>query len=429
LSIGTCDEGTRVKLLARITGWVDDKDPSSKALCMTGAVGSGKSAVALTVAKECVRRHVLVASFFFSSLDDTRNDCSRVVTTIAYQLGLQNPSLRDAITDAVSVDPLVFGTSLSTQATKLILEPLRKAGFDSVPGLILLDGIDECVEEEQSRLMAIAKHILETTSFRVFITGRPEVVIRRELEPGGLLDPAYHIRLSDDKEFDATDDIRRTLSLHLPNLTKQDAAELKECIDAIIMASSGQYIYPATVLKYVQQGTLRGDLPKKRLSSVHGWIRKPMTAGRALSFVLSALDQLYRNILLAAVNAHANEPFNTEKGKREIILIVRAFASLQISTVPQVESQSASVHDQLLGLEEGTLHSATCDLRSLVRIRESKEAGRIVQFYHRTCLDFLRDVGRAGKDGKEMYFPEDRITSYLVKRLGLGFNASENSGT
>ncbi|TEB30448.1 hypothetical protein FA13DRAFT_1630805, partial [Coprinellus micaceus] len=100
-SIGQCDEGTRVKTLTKVNDWIHAPPGTLALFCMTGAAGSGKTAIALTIADYCDSDGTLAASFFFSSSDDTRNSCLRLVSTIAYQLGLRNNALRSTIAAAV----------------------------------------------------------------------------------------------------------------------------------------------------------------------------------------------------------------------------------------------------------------------------------------------------------------------------------------
>jgi hypothetical protein len=390
---------------------------------MTGAAGSGKSSIALTVAQKWEQEHILAASFFLSSSDKTRNSCWKVVSTIAYQLALQSPSFRDAISSVAWANPGVFEAATSTQITELIVQPLAKIGNDSIAGtIILIDGVDECGETDQEELMDIVKKIVVDSPFRAFIVGRPGVVMSGEIESGELLDTSHHLRLSDDKEFDATDDIKHTLRIQLPKLVKKDLSDIDEHVDAITEASSGQYIYPATVIRHVKEG--KRDSPMKRLDSILAWIRGPKREESGAPYLLRTLDTLYRNILLAAIEHAKTSAKDTGQNRDPIVLALRAFASLHISTVLEVESQSETVYDRLLDLTAGTFNSVVCDLRSLVRVRDPAETGRVIQFYHRTCLEFLQNAHRIGEDKADLYFEEGRINSYALKHLGNGFKKS-----
>ena len=53
-----CDEDTRVEVIAEITDWIEDHDGPLRLLCMTGAAGSGKSALQQTTAEICQKQEV-----------------------------------------------------------------------------------------------------------------------------------------------------------------------------------------------------------------------------------------------------------------------------------------------------------------------------------------------------------------------------------
>ena len=89
-----CDEDTRVEVTGEIMDWMNDRDGPQRLLCMTGAAGAGKSALQQTIAERCAQSGILGCAFFFSSQDPTRNDISRIIPTIAYQLGIRNRNLR-----------------------------------------------------------------------------------------------------------------------------------------------------------------------------------------------------------------------------------------------------------------------------------------------------------------------------------------------
>ena len=88
-----CDEDTRVEVTGEIMECIQDPNAPQRLLCMTGAAGSGKSALQQTIAELCIKSNILSAAFFLSSADPTRNNISFIVPTIAYQIGLKHPPL------------------------------------------------------------------------------------------------------------------------------------------------------------------------------------------------------------------------------------------------------------------------------------------------------------------------------------------------
>jgi hypothetical protein len=189
--------------------WIEDREAPKQLLCMTGAAGAGKSALQQTIAKKCSESNILGSAFFFSVQDPTRNNLSHIVPTIACQLGLHNPHLRDAIAKVVDDDPLVFKRQIKAQMNTLVVTPFKRvcASGDldpnTFPYAILIDGLDECSgEANQAELLSTIKHCLleNDLPFRIFVASRPEWAIRSalQLEPEGYLyQLTYHIKLSD----------------------------------------------------------------------------------------------------------------------------------------------------------------------------------------------------------------------------------------
>ncbi|KAJ2935589.1 hypothetical protein H1R20_g1505, partial [Candolleomyces eurysporus] len=273
-----CDEDTRVEVTGEIMDWMMDRDGPQRLLCMTGAAGSGKSALQQTTAEKCLKNGTLGSTFFFSASDPTRNTVKPVIPTIAYQLGRTNNTLRRCIRAAVEDDPLIFDKSLRTQMSTLIAEPLQRfknigMDFSTLPYTILIDGLDECMgEDRQAELLTAVREclLIDGLPFRVFIASRPEWAIRTALEPGGhLYKVAYHIRLND--QYDPSADMRRYLRRRFEDigLRTRDPEWFSEGdIETLVRAGSGQFIYVATVYKYISE---RRASPSERLKIVLTW--------------------------------------------------------------------------------------------------------------------------------------------------------------
>ncbi|KAJ2925834.1 hypothetical protein H1R20_g11260, partial [Candolleomyces eurysporus] len=331
-----CDEDTRVEVTGELMGWIQDRESPQRLLCMTGAAGSGKSALQQTIAEECSGLEILASTFFFSSTDPTRNTMSPVIPTIAYQLGSNNPTLREAISEAVTKDPLIFKKSLKTQIHRLIVRPfedlsrtISKAELAALPYAILIDGLDECTDEQrQAELLAtIDECVLQNDAlpFRIFIASRPEWAIRSVLEDTGYLhQKAYHIQLSD--QYDASGDIRLSLSRRLRDIGRRSGDPRarspswpsEEDIETLVVNASGQFIYAATVIKFVSE---RRSSPVDRLRAVITWTPED----RAQPF--AALDLLYTNIVSAA-----KEAYEAAHPERDFLLLLRVYQLLGLGS-------------------------------------------------------------------------------------------------
>ncbi|KAJ2929527.1 hypothetical protein H1R20_g7548, partial [Candolleomyces eurysporus] len=319
-----CDEDTRVEVTGEIMDWIKDRGGPQRLLCMTGAAGSGKSALQQTTAEICQESGILACTFFFSASDPTRNTVKQFIPTIAYQLGRTNDTLRRWIKAAVENDPLIFSKSLRTQMSALIVVPSQQCqglgmNLTTLPYVILIDGLDECSgEDRQAELLTAIKECLLITGlpFRISIASRPEWAIRTALEPGGhLCKVAYHIQLSD--QYDASADMCRYLQRRFEDIGLRISDShwfAQNDIDTLVGAASGQFIYVATVYKYVSE---RRASPAERLKAVLTWT--PHAGQIARPF--ETLDVLYTKILSAAKKAY--EAVDTHHG-RDFLLLFRA---------------------------------------------------------------------------------------------------------
>ncbi|KAJ2923508.1 hypothetical protein H1R20_g13587, partial [Candolleomyces eurysporus] len=386
---------------------------------MTGAAGSGKSALQQTVAEECSGKDILASTFFFSSTDPTRNTVSAVIPTIAYQLGSNNPTLREAISAAVTKDPLIFKKSLKTQMKTLVINPfenlsraISKAELAALPYAILIDGLDECTDEQRQveLLETIDDCFLQndTLPFRIFISSRPEWAIRSALEVTGYLHhKAYHIQLSD--QYDASGDIRRSLSRRLRELGRRSGDPRaqspswpsEEDIETLVVNASGQFIYAATVIKFVSE---RRSSPVDRLKTVLNWTPED----RAQPF--AALDLLYTNIVSVA-----KEAYEAAHPERDFLLLLRVYELLGNGSWPTYVGFAAAEVNELLNLGDNAHRWLISDLRSLVTTVDSVQATppsplEDLSFYHKSFVDFLDSASRS----KGLFVPESRVFEFVT---------------
>ncbi|KAF6741418.1 hypothetical protein DFP72DRAFT_1115248 [Ephemerocybe angulata] len=413
-----CDEDTRIEVIGQIMDWIAARDSPTRMLCMTGAAGAGKSALQQTIAERCEKAGILASTFFFWKGDATRNTGAALVSTIAYQLGMKTPALRPHFGRAVNGDPLIFKKSLFTQFNSLIMDPLeefRSAKGDqalhALPYVILIDGLDECEDAtRQAEILTVLKATLLGGSqlpFRIFIASRPEWPIRSALEAkGSLCGLAHQIRLSDD--YDATADIRKVLWRRLRAIgsLSSDPRALphlwptNEDVELLVEAASGQFIYIATVVKYVSE---RRSSPVDRLRVVLTW--RPTEGQRTAPF--AALDTLYSNILSAAKAEYEKVDTN----EHEFLLLFMSYPASSLAGSSYAFS-SVERTDAVLGLPLDTWKLVISDLFSVATHQDDVSSGHTrLHFYHKSFQDFLYSKLRA----KDLYVSEERIASFLLQ--------------
>jgi hypothetical protein len=145
--------------------------------------GTGKSTIARTIARKYYNQGRLGASFFFSRGGGDASHARKFVTSIAVQLANSSASLKRYICDAITDQSDIASKSLRDQWRQLILRPLSKlnGNFRHSPLLLIVDALDECEgDNDVSVIMQIFAEArsLKTVLLRIFITSRPERLIR-----------------------------------------------------------------------------------------------------------------------------------------------------------------------------------------------------------------------------------------------------------
>jgi ATP/maltotriose-dependent transcriptional regulator MalT len=199
-------EGTRQAVIAKIVQWIDGG--SDRPICwLSGPAGSGKSAIAQTVAERCAEKNRLGASFFLRGVGH-RSDFTRFLRTLVYRLACFSPSTRQHIQNVLQNDPLIVNGAFADQFQKLMIDPLPNLAF---PLVIVIDALDEC--DDKDSITNLIQVLLTHSSrgdhipYRFLMTSRVEEHIRSEFEVSvGRVHPAvYPLAL---QEFSANDDIR-----------------------------------------------------------------------------------------------------------------------------------------------------------------------------------------------------------------------------
>ena len=231
-----------------------------------GPAGSGKSAIAQTIAEICEQEMILLASFFFSRNDPSRSTANPLIATIAYQITLNLPDVRSAVLEAIERDPLIFSKSLAVQVRSLIvtpLQPLIEAGFfngSTSQRLVIIDGLDECsepkVQQNLLEVLANAKRQHRLPLIYLFAS-RPEQHISLTFSTGLL--PRMTTRIALDGSYLPDEDIRlfftdkfqEIKSTHRLRAYIPPQWPLPNVLKQLIEKSSGQFIYASTVMHYV----------------------------------------------------------------------------------------------------------------------------------------------------------------------------------
>ncbi|KAF4609650.1 hypothetical protein D9613_012007 [Agrocybe pediades] len=390
-----CHPQTRVKVLEKIMGWIVGRDEATvvkRFMWLSGAAGAGKSAIAQSTIELGIDKGLLLASFFFSRADPSRNHAGPLIATLAYQLYCAFPEteVQTTILSTIKQDPLIFKKSLQRQFSSLVVQPLRTY-FSSdrftrhrVPLVIVIDGLDECVDRASQKAIStcLAGSVGQLDPYiRILVASRPEHDIKMSFSSQNLKDTHTHFSLDLDDEADA--DIKLYLFEHFAQI--QDGFDNRtsgkklghswpgeEVVNTLVNKSSGQFIYASTVVRYVESTRHR---PDHRLEIVMNL--RPHNDG---DHPFAELDALYTMILESSSNI--------EKVLHVLSLYLMDSNKLRCSEI-----------EKLLSYDDGELDMLFCDLGSLVQLskvkQDSANSELFLHILHASLGDYLLDAARS----------------------------------
>ncbi|KAF6742099.1 hypothetical protein DFP72DRAFT_214530 [Ephemerocybe angulata] len=437
-----CLKDTRVAVQEDIMSWIEAGDQDAqptRIMWVTGPAGTGKTAILGTIADACKEKGTLAASFFFSAFAGSANRRTKrcLVPTLAYQLMNHGsiPGLREHILSSLVQDPLVFKKDMKEQLNALVLEGLRSVTHDlsgdndGVPRVIVIDGLDECdVEQyqessnkanpsvhvptrrkEDDQLEVLSLLLLATSHpsfpFRILIASRPEVTIRDFFTTDG---KACTRELFLDEKYDPDADIALFYAAKFSTICRRlgispEEWPGKEAKLILIRNASGQFIYAATVVRYIEgsphspkppsQSSSKPSTPHQRLQQILGRQR----AGSPHN-PLEALDALYHLVLETCPDPEL---------------------SMKWLGAAQITDYSGDLFPVwllrlVLEASPGEEQCALGPLSSLLPTQISGENLRMpYSFYHKSFLDFIEDPTRCGK----RFLTEEEALTWVAQRF------------
>ena len=292
----------------------------------------------------------------------------------------------------MELDPILYTKSMEVQLQALIVDAFQ---YLSPPPqhtyLVIIDGLDEC--NDKASQQTILRLLCETITvhklpLRFLIGSRPESHIRESFDQESLYTVTRRVVL--DETFDPRRDIQVFLQDGFAKICAKNSIPHVEqpwpdkgIIDLLVQRSSGQFIYAATVLKFVGADFCS---PTKQLALV----LKPDPSA------FSDLDLLYTQILSvypSAVN----------------IVQVLGFIIASDEDLPEVI-------EDILGMEEGELRLVLHGLSSLMEDENRESSNKrvityvIPHFAHASFSDYLFDLSRSGSFHVNRQEYENQVT-------------------
>jgi predicted NACHT family NTPase len=146
---------------------------------LSGSAGTGKSTIAKTVASILAeKKHILVASFFFSRNYAERREIKGLPLTLAYQLADYNIDFKNILVKFLDEDHSgILDADPQLQFQKLVVGLLAQIPTSEKLWVICLDALDECGQDRGQMLLRwLSDSIKEIPGHVHFLlTGRPDV--------------------------------------------------------------------------------------------------------------------------------------------------------------------------------------------------------------------------------------------------------------
>jgi hypothetical protein len=170
-----CLKNTREFIQKELADWANDGAEGLTTLWLSGMAGTGKTAIAKTFASSMAEEGILGATFFIDRQQAERRDRSRIVQTLAYDLGKHSHAQLQAVWTVLRDDPTFERLSFKKQAQLLIKEPLDIIRPETL--VVVIDGLDECGVSEGASLLKTLATSLVGHPIKLFVSSRNEVDI------------------------------------------------------------------------------------------------------------------------------------------------------------------------------------------------------------------------------------------------------------
>jgi hypothetical protein len=394
-------KGTRESVLNKIERWAGGLDPSP-VFWLNGLAGTGKTAIAQTVAENFFADGRLGASFFCSRGVEDRSDLHLILPTLAFQLAQKYPAFRSSLIPLLRSNADIVHESLLSQMQRLIVEPLLSA---KVPTVMVIDALDECRDKdpESAILLVLGQLVSKIPGVKFFITSRPETHIMSGFR-GPLLKNATDIFILHQVERSTVDnDIGLFFKHELSKLAHQRGTSrgwpTDNQVDLLCRRAAGFFVYAVATVKFLEHNFRP---PPEQLNVIMESPDTTSPEGQAELTTCNSLDSLYKSILHAAFSKNNAEDIAVV---RSILgTVVLAVNPLPPSAIATLMGYGPNVVKHLLGL-----------VQSLLVLHE--DVDQPTQPFHKSFPDFITDRSRC--NDPRFYISPDLHAELVLRCLRL----------
>lgn len=284
--------GTREDIIQEICDILNNPDEAAPRVCLlTGVAGSGKSAIAHSIARLYDGQERLGSSYCFLSNEVTKRNPQNFFSTIARNLSDHDPQYKAELGRIVKNNrSLRTSVSLSEQFKRLIVEPSKHLHTIG-PLIIVVDALDESGDQSSRRdlLRIFFEQVAENNlpkNLRLLITARPESDILAALPSGPQI---VHKQMSDIAEDIVDEDISKFIRHSLYQYTELESVwPNQEWCQLLVRHSQHLFQWAFTACKFIEGVGAKGLNIRERLKIL---LQSKNDAG------IHPLDEIYQTIL------------------------------------------------------------------------------------------------------------------------------------
>lgn len=400
-----CLPSTRVDILEQIINWVS-RPLGSKAeiFWLNGVAGSGKSAIAHTVAHYFSVQGRLGSAFVFNHADAKERDPTRLFATIARDLADNDPCWKSFLLAAISKYKAISKTpSVRGHFEKFLQDIAQHHDMSFIgPIVIVIDNLDESkAGDSRTILLDILQNQVSQLppNFRFLITSQSDLDIHSALKDSEVVQSMEDIKAT-------KNDIQQYFDSKLSYLFQHDSWWIrKNGAQVLAEHSEGLFQWAKTVCDVVKES----KSPVSRYKQIQRILQPSTTSSRQLK----ALDELYFKILQDKLNITELEDKLNYAKILGIVLVAKT--PLSITTI----SQLCHTKDNL------TVEAISWILQPLRSLLSGvSDNNTLIQPSHTSVWNFLCDKNVSGdyyidaiKSNKDLL-----DTSMQIMKQGLHFN-------
>ncbi|CAE6428370.1 unnamed protein product, partial [Rhizoctonia solani] len=369
----TCQDGTRLQVLADIHNWIQGPHPSTRFMWIYGQAGIGKTTILASVCNQLSERGTPIVTFFCKHDDPVLRDPLRLINSVAYGLASQFPPYGKLVAEAIEINPELYTSHLEARYEGLLRKPLGKLKRVSLPPLhvFFIDAIDECGEDDvRQRLLEYFWELSALAPWlRIIISSRPNDDIDGYFSQHP--SASSTIIRYDLQTYPANDDIRVFIQANLTEIANNDGWPTHS-IDLLCAKAGGLFLWAAIACRFIRAGT-------NSLDRLHHVLDKNTHAA------FDSLDSLYTSITRRVMRDQDEDS----------VIAVRQCIGAIITT-----SMRQSVPVEVL-CELSRAYINPHVMRSIIKrlgavLDSDSQLEGAIRFFHPSFVEFALDKQRSG---------------------------------